>query len=218
MQQYAVIGCGRFGTSVAKTLVQLKNEVLAIDKDPEKVQDISNDVTHAVQADATEEGVLKSVGISNMDGVIISIGTNIQSSILATILVKEEGVKQIITKASNELHAKVLYKVGADQVVFPERDMGVRLAHNLSEPNGGITDYIKRSEEYRILEIYPPKSWIGKTIGDLDIRKQFEVNIIGIDYNDNLILPGPDTIIEESNKLYVLGSNQKLNALYSVRG
>ncbi len=218
MKQYAIIGCGRFGTSVAKSLIELKNEVLAIDKDTEKVQDIADSVTHAVEADATEEGVLKSLGIGNMDGVIVSIGTNIQSSILATILVKEEGVKQIITKASNELHAKVLYKVGADQVVFPERDMGVRLAHNLSEPNGGITDYIKRSEEYRILEIYPPKTWIGKTIGDLDIRKRFEVNIIGIDDSDNLILPGPDTVIHESNKLYVLGSNQKLNALYSVKG
>lgn len=215
MKQYAVIGLGRFGTSIARTLCQLKNEVLAIDIDSEKIQDIADEVTHAVQADATEENILNSLGINNMDGVIISIGTNLQSSILATILVKEAGVKQIITKASNELHAKVLYKVGADQVVFPERDMGVRLAYNLNEPVDSITQYISKSDKYEIIEISPPNDWVNRTIGDLDVRRRFEVNVIGIIKNDHLILPNPHTVIHKSDRIYVLGAKNSLELIKS---
>ncbi|MEG0129568.1 potassium channel family protein, partial [Clostridium sp.] len=128
-KQYIIIGLGRFGASIAKTLYSLGNEVLAVDVDEEVIQDISPDVTHAVQADATDEGVLRALGLRNFDVAVITIGSDAQASIMATLLVKELGVKYVIAKAHNEVHAKVLYKIGADRVVFPERDMGVRVAH-----------------------------------------------------------------------------------------
>ena len=124
MKNYVVIGCGRFGSSVAKTLYSLGHEVLAIDQNEEKVQNIADQVTHSVQADCTDENALKSLGIRNFDVAVISIGSDIQSSIMATLIVKELGVQYVLCKAQNELQAKVLYKIGADRVVFPERDMG----------------------------------------------------------------------------------------------
>ena len=126
MKQFIVIGCGRFGSSVAKTLYKMGNDVLAIDGNEETVQSISDEVTHAVQADATDEHALRSLGIRNFDVAVITIGSDIQASIMATLIVKEMGVKFVVAKAQNELHAKVLYRIGADRVVFPERDMGIR--------------------------------------------------------------------------------------------
>ena len=157
MRQYVIIGCGRFGSSVAKTLYKMGHDVLAIDSNEEIVQYISEEVTHAIQADATDERVLKSLGIRNFDVAIITIGSNIQSSIMATLIVKELGVKYVVAKAHNEIHAKLLLKIGADRVVFPERDMGMRVAHNLVSSN--ILDYIELSPEYSIMEITPPNEW-----------------------------------------------------------
>ncbi|MEL5900799.1 TrkA family potassium uptake protein, partial [Clostridium sporogenes] len=134
-KQFVVIGLGRFGTSVAKTLYTLGNDVLAIDSSEDIVQSIADSVTHSVQIDATDENSLRSLGIRNFDVAVITIGSDIQASTMATLLVKEMGVKYIIAKANTEIHAKVLYKIGADRVVFPERDMGVRVAHNLVSTN-----------------------------------------------------------------------------------
>ena len=161
-RQFIVIGLGRFGTSVAETLYSLGNDVLAVDFDEDVVQNISDKVTHAVQVDANDENSLRALGIRNFDCAVISIGTNIQSSILATLLVKELGVKYVITKATNALHAKVLYKIGANRVVFPERDMGVRVAHNLVSSN--ILDYIELSPDYSIAEVISPEEWHNKTL------------------------------------------------------
>ena len=130
-KQFVVIGLGRFGSSIAKTLYSLGNEVLAIDSDEEVVQSIADSVTQAIQAEATDEATLKSLGIRNFDVAVVTVGTDVQSSIMITLLVKELGIKYVVAKAQNELHAKVLYKIGADRVVFPERDMGIRVAHNL---------------------------------------------------------------------------------------
>lgn len=132
MKSFAIIGCGRFGSAVARTLHELGNEVLAIDGDPDVVETISPNVTHAVQADVMDESVMKELGLKNFDVVIVSIGTDLQASIMATLIVKELGVKQVVTKAQSELHGKVLKKIGADKVIYPERDMGIRVAHNLT--------------------------------------------------------------------------------------
>ena len=140
-KQFVIIGLGRFGSSIAKTLYSLGNDVLAIDKDEDIVQEIADSVTHAVQLDATDENALRSLGIRNFDVAVVTIGDNIQSSIMATLLVKELGVKYIIAKGHSDLHAKVLYKIGADRVVLPEKDMGIRVAHNLVSAN--ILDYIE---------------------------------------------------------------------------
>ncbi len=143
MKSFAVIGLGRFGTAVAKVLAELGNEVLAVDKDPEVIKEVSSLVTYAVEADVMDETVLRDLGISNMDAVVISIGSDLQASIMATLISKELGVKRVVAKAQTELHGKVLKKIGADRIIFPERDMGSRVAHNLTSRN--ILDYQKIS-------------------------------------------------------------------------
>lgn len=214
-KQFIVIGLGRFGTSVAETLYSLGNDVLAVDNDENTVQNISNKVTHAIQADANDEDSLRALGIGNFDVAIISIGDNIQSSIMATLLVKELGVKHIISKANNALHAKVLYKIGASRVVFPERDMGVRVAHNLVSSN--ILDYIELSPDYSIAEITSPEAWTNKSLRDLNIRAKHGINVMAIKGNKHInVSPSADNIIEPGDIIVVVGSNEDLNKLQDL--
>jgi trk system potassium uptake protein len=177
-KQFVVIGLGRFGSSVAKTLYTYGNDILAIDSNEAAIQEISDDVTKAIQMDATDENSLKSVGISNFDVAVIAIGSDIQSSIIITLLVKELGVNYIIAKAHNDMHAKILYKIGADRVVLPEKDMGSRVAHNLI--SSSILDYIELSPDYSIAEIVSPQEWSGKTLLELNLRANYGVNIMAI--------------------------------------
>ncbi|MDO0500612.1 TrkA family potassium uptake protein, partial [Clostridioides difficile] len=162
MKQYIVIGCGRFGSSVASTMHLLGHQVMAIDKNEDSVQSISDKVTHSLIVDVTDEQALRSLGLGNFDVAVVAIGSDIRASIMATLIAKEMGVELIICKAKDELQAKVLYKIGADRVVFPERDMGVRVAHNLVSDN--ILDHIELDPEYSIVEIVTPNSWVGKTL------------------------------------------------------
>lgn len=214
-RQFIVIGLGRFGTSVAETLYSLGNDVLAVDYDEDVVQNISDKVTHAVQVDANDENSLRALGIRNFDCAVISIGTNIQSSILATLLVKELGVKYVITKATNALHAKVLYKIGANRVVFPERDMGVRVAHNLVSSN--ILDYIELSPDYSIAEVVSPEEWHNKTLRELNIRAQYGINVMAIKRNNDIdVSPSADNTIEPGDIIVAIGSIEELNKLESL--
>ncbi len=214
-RQFIVIGLGRFGTSVAETLYSLGNDVLAVDFDEDVVQNISDKVTHAVQVDANDENSLRALGIRNFDCAVISIGTNIQSSILATLLVKELGVKYVITKATNALHAKVLYKIGANRVVFPERDMGVRVAHNLVSSN--ILDYIELSPDYSIAEVVSPEEWNNKTLRELNIRAQYGINVMAIKRNNDIdVSPSADNMIESGDIIVAIGSIEELNKLESL--
>lgn len=211
-KQYAVIGLGRFGTAVARTLYEAGNDVLAIDKDSEAVQEISNYVTHSVVMDATDESALANLGIRNFDVAVVAIGGNIQSSILATLLIKEAGVKYIVAKGNNELHAKVLYKTGADKVILPERDMGVRVAHNIVSSN--ILDYIELASDYSIMEIEALEKWVGKTLKELDIRKKYGINIIAIKTKDEInVSPLPDLKIAEKDILIAIGKDKNLEKL-----
>ena len=214
-RQFIVIGLGRFGTSVAETLYSLGNDVLAVDSDEDVVQNISDKVTHAVQVDANDENSLRALGIRNFDCAVISIGTNIQSSILATLLVKELGVKYVITKATNALHAKVLYKIGANRVVFPERDMGVRVAHNLVSSN--ILDYIELSPDYSIAEVISPEEWHNRTLRELNIRAQYGINVMAIKRNNDIdVSPSADNIIEPGDIIVAIGSIEELNKLENL--
>ncbi|KAB3535416.1 TrkA family potassium uptake protein [Alkaliphilus pronyensis] len=209
MKQYVVIGCGRFGSSVAKTLYKMGNDVLAIDGDEEIIQNISEEVTHAVQTDATDEHALRSLGIRNFDVAVITIGSNIQSSIMTTLIVKELGVKYVVAKAQNELHAKVLYKIGADRVVFPERDMGMRVAHNLIASN--LLDYIELSPEYSIIEITALEEWEEKSLLDLNIRSRYGINIMAIKHDNKInVSPTATDIIYKGDVLVVIGHNDDL--------
>ncbi|GAA0123926.1 MAG: TrkA family potassium uptake protein [Clostridium argentinense] len=211
-KQFVVIGLGRFGTSVAETLYSLGNDVLAVDRDEEVIQNISETVTHAVQVDANDEQSLRALGIGNFDVAIISIGSDIQASILATVLAKELGVKHIITKANNELHAKVLYKIGANRVIFPERDMGVRVAHNLCSSN--ILDYIELSPDFSIAEIVSPQEWHKKSLKELNLRAEYGINVMAIKRNNEIdVSPSADEIIEANDIIVAIGGNQELNSI-----
>ncbi len=209
-KQFIVIGLGRFGSSVAETLYALGNDVLAVDRDEEVVQNISENVTHAVQVDANDENSLRALGVGNFDVAIISIGSDIQGSILATLLVKEMGVKHIITKANNVLHAKVLYKIGANRVIFPERDMGIRVAHNLC--SSSILDYIELSPDFSIAEIAAPREWEGKTLRDLDLRVQYGINVVAIKRDSEInVSPSPDEVIQDNDVIIAIGGTNELN-------
>jgi trk system potassium uptake protein TrkA len=216
-KQFVVIGLGRFGYSVATTLYSLGNDVLAIDSSEETVQQISDSVTHAVQADATEESSLKTLGIRNFDVAVVGMGSDIQGSIIVTLLVKEMGVKYVIAKAQNELHAKVLYRLGADRVVFPEREMGVRVAHNLTSSN--LLDYIELSPDYSIAEIVAIPEWRNKTLREANMRAKYGINVMAIKRDNEInVSPGADDTILPGDILVVIGGNDELNEIEKLSG
>ncbi len=196
MRQFAVIGLGRFGSSVARTLSDRGFEVLAIDSDEGRVAQAAEFCAHAVRLDATDERALKEVGIGDLDVVIVSIGENLEASTLITLLLKELGVETVVSKALNELHGKILRKIGADRVVFPERDMGVRVAESLTTPS--ISDYIELSPTHSILELTAPESFANKNLKDLDLRARYGVTVIAIKRKLPRLTPEGDTELSEN--------------------
>ncbi len=211
-KQFVIIGCGRFGSSVAMKLSELGNEVMVVDKSEDTIQNIADTVTFAVQADATDENTIRSLGIRNFDVAVISIGADIQSSILVTLMAKELGVKYVVAKAQNELHGKVLYKIGADRVVFPEREMGLRIAKNLVSDN--ILDYIELAPDYSIMEVVALPDWIGQTLKELDMRKNYGINVMAIKHGlDINIAVGADDVVKDGDVLVVIGHNDDLKKI-----
>ena len=216
MKQYIVIGCGRFGSSVATTMHLLGHEVMAIDKNEDIIQNIADKVTHAAIVDVIDEQSLRALGIGNFDVAIIAIGSDIRASIMATIIAKEAGVSQVICKATDELQAKVLYKIGADRVVFPERDMGVRVAHNIVSDN--ILDHIELDPEYSIVEIVTPTSWIGKTLVELDLRAKYEITVLAIKTGKTInVTPAPNEELKSGSILVVIGQNTNISKITSEK-
>lgn len=208
-KDFVVFGLGKFGRSVALTLVNNGCDVLAIDRNDDIIQDVSDFVTHAVQADVTDADALQALGIRNFDVAVVAISNDMQSSIMATILAKEMGVPYVIAKAQNDIHKKVLEKVGADQVIFPERDIGVRIANNLSSDS--FVDFIELSNDFSIVEIEVDRDWVGKTIRELDLRKNYGLNVIGMRSGESIsITPGPDMILTINEALIVIGNNENL--------
>ncbi|TDF91833.1 potassium channel family protein [Paenibacillus piri] len=208
-KQFAVIGMGRFGSSVAKTLHGLGFEVLAIDSSEQRTQEVSSIVTHVVQADSTDEEALRALGLRNFDVVVVAIGQDIQSSILTTIILKEIGVPKVVVKAQNELHGKVVRKIGADKVIYPERDMGQRVAHHLISSN--IIDYIELSDDHSIAEIRASRPMIGKNLRQLDIRAKYGCNVMGIKTGTHInIAPNAEDTLKENDILIVVGKNVDL--------
>ncbi|MEK5061401.1 potassium channel family protein [Paenibacillus shunpengii] len=211
-KQYAVIGMGRFGSSVAYALSEMGFDVLAIDRDEHRIQDISNVVTHAVSADSTDEEALRALGIRNFDVVVVAIGEDIQASILTTLILKDMGIQSLIVKAKSELHGKVLSKIGADKVVYPERDMGMRVAHHLASPN--ILDYIELSEEYSILEMKASSNIIGQNLLQLNIRARYGCNVIAIRKGTEMnISPDASDQIQPEDVLIIVGHKDDLTKL-----
>ncbi|MCM3785984.1 TrkA family potassium uptake protein [Neobacillus mesonae] len=211
-KQYAVIGMGRFGSSVAYALSEMGFDVLAIDRDEQRTQEISNVVTHAVSADSTDEEALRALGIRNFDVVVVAIGEDIQASILTTLILKDMGIQSLFVKAQSELHGKVLSKIGADKVVYPERDMGMRVAHHLASPN--ILDYIELSEEYSILEMKASANIIGQNLKQLNIRARYGCNVIAIRKGTEMnISPNADDNIQPEDVLIIVGHKDDLTKL-----
>ena len=211
-KQFVVIGIGRFGASVAKTLYSTGNDVLAIDKNEDLVQDIADYVTHAVQMDATDENAIRTLGIRNFDVAVVSIGDNIQASIMVTLLLKEVGVKYIVAKGSNDLHAKVLKKIGADRVVLPEQDMGNRVAHNLL--SSSILDFIELSEDYSVMEIEVIDAWDGNTLQELKLRTKYGINVMAIKNDKKVkVSPSAETALNSGDILVVVGSVEQLTKI-----
>ena len=209
-KQYLVIGCGRFGSSVAKKMCQLGNEVMVIDKDEDSINNIAELVTHTAIVDVTEERDLKSIGLGNFDVVIVAISSDIRASIMATVMAKEMGVPKVVCKAKDELQAKVLYKIGADKVVFPERDMGIRLAYNLASEN--ILDQINLDPEYSIMEIVTPQNWVGKTIIELNLRAKYDITVLAVKTQSGLkVMPSPNYKMQEKNILIIIGNTDKIS-------
>ncbi|KRL04722.1 potassium channel family protein [Liquorilactobacillus oeni] len=204
-QNYAIIGLGRFGGSICQTLIAGGAEVLVIDKDEARVNDYKNIATQAIIADAQDENTLRSLGIRNFDHVVIAIGEDIQASILVTLMVKELGVKYITAKAQNEYHARVLTKLGANKVVHPERDMGIRIGRNLLSKN--MLDYLDLSPEIKVAEIKITQNFlIGKSLMELDFRKNFALNVIAVRRNKKIeISPAPSEALNLNDSLLVVG-------------
>jgi trk system potassium uptake protein TrkA len=211
-KQFAVIGLGRFGGAICNALSEQGMEVLAIDQDEDRVNEFSTIATHAVIADTTDEGTLKSLGIRNFDHVIVAIGDNIQASILTTLILEELGVNHITVKAQNDYHEKVLRKIGADRIVHPERDMGVRIAHHIT--SNSVLDYLELSDEHSIVEVIASKKMDGKTLIDLDVRAKYGVNIVAIKREEGIdVSPDPDQAIHRGDILIVIGADEDINRM-----
>ena len=212
MKSYAVIGLGRFGSALARQLCKLGAEVLALDVKGDYVQQIANDVTHAVVGDAQDKEVLRALGVRNLDCAVIAIGDNLAASVLITMNLKELGVPYIVCKAHDETHRKVLEKLGVDRVVIPELEYAQRLARSLYSHN--VLDYIELSKDYGILEIPAPKSWAGKTLKELNVRAKLGINIIAVKNGaETNVSPSADYAIRAEDVLAVLGDNVALEAV-----
>ena len=212
-KQYLVIGAGRFGSSVARTLFELGHDVMVVDNDEALVQQISDTVTHAVQANAASESALRALGVRDFDVVVVAIGHEMQSSIMACILLIEMGARHVVAKAQTELHGKVLKKIGVNRVVFPERDMGQKLAHNLTSQN--IIDMIELSTDYSVVEVTAPGDMLGQAMKDLNLRARFGVNVIAVRHKDGHtnIAPGAEDKFSPGDIIVAIGENKALRKM-----
>lgn len=213
IKTFCVIGLGSFGSNLALTLAKERNQVLVIDVNEDRVDALADRVTNAVCGDPTNEMVLRGAGVASYDCCIVCLSDSMENATLVTLMLKEIGIKKVVTRASSDLHKKVLLKVGADMVVFPEQDMGKKLAATLTMTD--VFEYINLSEKFSIVEIKAPKKWVGKSIKELDIRQKYGVNIIAIkDQDENIIIfTDPDKVINEGQIMIIIGSNADLEKL-----
>lgn len=208
-KQFGVIGLGRFGSSVAITLEKLGYQVLAIDKNETKIDSVKDFVTSARQTDATDAEALKEAGINNCDVVVVAIGGDMQNSILTTIVLKEMGIKRIIVKASNAMHGKVLEKIGVEKIVYPEKDTGIRIAHQLVSSN--ILDFIQVSNDYSMEEIKITENIKGKTLKEMNLRKKYDIEVLAIKRGEKLILiPNAEEELLINDILIIIGKSENV--------
>lgn len=212
MKEIIVIGCGRFGESVSKTLTKLGHDVMVVDKNYDTIKEIAEYVAHAAQMDALDEASFKTIGLRNFDVAIVAIGSDIEASIMATLIAKEAGVPLVIAKAQHQIHGKLLMKIGADKVVYPERDMGMKVAYSLVTPN--ILDIIDFSSDYSIIETIALEKWENKTISELNLSRLNGIMVIAIKTGEKInIVPTFDTTIYKDDVVVILGENSKLKKI-----
>lgn len=216
MKSFLIVGMGRFGSALAVELCTMGNEVLIIDDDEEKVQLYADEVTQAVTGDARDLEVLHAVGAKNFDCAVVACGSDVGNSALITLNLKDLGIPRVVGKANSLVHSKVLEKIGADLVVVPEKEMAEKLAQNLA--NADVLNFIELSDEFSIIEIRLPSSWVGKSIIELNIRANFHLNVLAVRRGgaDLTISPGVDYTFQAADNLLVLGTNEDIDRLEDV--
>jgi trk system potassium uptake protein TrkA len=218
---FAVIGLGRFGSAMATTLTELGQEVIGVDASEERVRRLADVIHHAVELDATEATALRAAGIADVDVAIVSIGENIEASLLVVMQVKDLGVSTIYAKAVTPLHGRILDRLGVTRVIFPEREMAVRIAHGLAVP--GLVDFIELSQDSSIIELPAPPEFAGRTLKELGLRARFGLTLIAIRHREaggaekTLVSPGPDDRIEPGDILVLLGSNDAMKRIERLK-
>jgi trk system potassium uptake protein len=217
-KQFGVIGLGRFGSAMAITLTELGHDVIGVDGDEARVQQLADVITHALQIDATDEKALRAAGIQDVDVAVVSIGENIESSLLVVMQLRELGIETIVAKAVTSLHGRILEKLGVSRVIFPEREMAIRIAHSLVMPN--VIDYIELSRDFSIVEVPAPAAFVGRTLKQLELRPRLGLTLIAIKRQADggagvvtNIAPAADETIRSGDVLALLGSNERLNQL-----
>ena len=218
MGSFLVIGMGRFGSSIAINLHEMKHDVLVVEANEDIVSTIADKVTDVIIGDVKDETLLRSLGVKNFDCSIVAIGDAIEDSVLTTIMLKEMGAKKVVCKAKNEWHAKILAQLGVDKVICPESDMGKRVAHSLAQQN--IIDYLEISPDYGIVEVVTPTHWVGKSVIELHLRRKFGITVIAIRSSTSgevLFSPGGDMMLHQNDVLTVIGLNKDLDKVCALR-
>lgn len=211
-RQVAVLGLGRFGQAVARELTRLGHEVLAVDSGERIVQDLAGEVTHAAQADITDEDALRELGLGDFDAAIIGVSSNLEASILATVLLQRLGVKRIVAKAANSLHGSILERVGATRVVYPEMETGVRVAHSFAA--AGVRDYLDVAPGYGFARVPVAAALVGKSLGEADLRRAYAVTVAALHRGGEVTLnPPPAEVLRAGDELIVAGRDEDLERL-----
>ncbi len=216
--KYATVGLGNFGFYVTRTLFEEGHDVIAIDKNEERIQKIRPYCSQAIQGDATQKEMMKAIGLEEMDAVVVSMGGNANAATLITLYLKELEVKRIVVKATNEDHGKILKKVGATDIIYPEKDMAVKVARGLSAPD--VLDYISMSGDYIIAEIAPIEAFVGKSLSELELRSKYNINVIGIKelVPENFVfVPPANFVIKHSDVLLVIGKREDINKVRTMK-
>lgn len=215
-KQYAVLGLGSFGESVALTLENMGCDVLVMDDSYEKIQDISDKVSYAMKADVSDPDALQALGGKNLDGVVVAVSENLEAGIMATMLCKEMGIPLVVAKAKNRLQGAILQRVGADRIVYPEIEMGSRVAKSLVSRE--FMDWIELSNDYSMVEIAVPDKWVGRTLVDINVRERLGINVVGIIINGKIdVTLDPQKPLPEGGILIVIGANDVLEKFDSKK-
>lgn len=223
MAKFVVIGLGVFGRQVALTLAQEGAEVIAVDTDMEKVEEIHDYVAYSVKLDATDPASLRSLGLQDMDAAVVAIGENFEANLLTAAYLKQLGLRKVITRAANPIHRRILEQIGADEIISPEDEIGRKTAHRLLKPH--LKDYLAVTEDYKMIRVETPQEFIGKTLSQIGLRRNYQVNVIGIneqvvkqdddkEYIEEITkvaIPHGGTVLEEDTILIIVGKEDAIN-------